>query len=486
MNGKHYIGSNAVSFQSTGKTQTIDGVVLVVDEGTEYRAGDQSGYVLELECPYGTQAMADALMEKMRGQSYEGFETAGAKLPMEAELGDGVTVKGMYGPLVRRRVQFVGDLASDISAPVGGDTDHEFGYTDPTQRAIERKAAQTRSYIDKQADAIKIGVEEDLGGQISEIDVKVGEITSTVEKQGEAVSTLTQTADGLTASVGTLSATVDNVSGQLSLKVGRDENDQIVSMLNASADVINIKGNRLTIDSDKFKVAEDGTVTANNAVITSSSGEGTLTLGDGQVISTVPYFSSSPGSGGTYSAILGDGQVICKDDNKEDVYSYVGIHGLGATNGEKASSLDASELRVETVYADHVWGTFNLLWSNYSPGSTFSNRSLTIPGLSEYDMIAVVQNYSTSSPGYTATGFFFRDFSSNSSLAVNCGTYSTSSSGNGHVSSLRVYRFGTTSSDVVTVSPGRVLNNNGVTEDDQFGIPVAIYGGHINYALSYS
>ena len=57
--------------------------------------------------------------------------------------------------------------------------------------------------------------------------------------------------------------------------VGRDENDQIVSMLNASADQINIKGNRFTLDSDNFKVNADGTVTAKNAKVSgqiSSSG----------------------------------------------------------------------------------------------------------------------------------------------------------------------------------------------------------------------
>ena len=63
------------------------------------------------------------------------------------------------------------------------------------------------------------------------------------------------------------------------LKVGRDENDQIVSMLNASADDINIKAGRvLNISSDKlvinctnFKLSEGGTVIANDINITGGS-----------------------------------------------------------------------------------------------------------------------------------------------------------------------------------------------------------------------
>lgn len=50
------------------------------------------------------------------------------------------------------------------------------------------------------------------------------------------------------------------VRAELSLKLGYDDNDQIVSMLNASADIITITGNRLTIDSDYFTLAEDGTI----------------------------------------------------------------------------------------------------------------------------------------------------------------------------------------------------------------------------------
>ena len=52
------------------------------------------------------------------------------------------------------------------------------------------------------------------------------------------------------------------MEAELSLKLGYDDNDQIVSMLNASANIITIRGNRLTIESDHFDVTADGTVYA--------------------------------------------------------------------------------------------------------------------------------------------------------------------------------------------------------------------------------
>ena len=56
--------------------------------------------------------------------------------------------------------------------------------------------------------------------------------------------------------------TEDNVKAELELTIKKDENDKIVSMLNASAEVITLKGNRISIESDNFTLTGDGTVTA--------------------------------------------------------------------------------------------------------------------------------------------------------------------------------------------------------------------------------
>jgi hypothetical protein len=52
------------------------------------------------------------------------------------------------------------------------------------------------------------------------------------------------------------------IEAELALKIGYDDNDQIVSMLNAAADIINIRGNRIIIESDKFTLDEDGSISA--------------------------------------------------------------------------------------------------------------------------------------------------------------------------------------------------------------------------------
>lgn len=53
---------------------------------------------------------------------------------------------------------------------------------------------------------------------------------------------------------------INEIKGSLELKISKDENDEIVSMLNASAKEINLKSNRFSLESDKTKIKKDGTV----------------------------------------------------------------------------------------------------------------------------------------------------------------------------------------------------------------------------------
>lgn len=52
------------------------------------------------------------------------------------------------------------------------------------------------------------------------------------------------------------------IAAELSLKIGANESGKVISMINASADTITIKGNRLTIESTNFELTQDGTVKA--------------------------------------------------------------------------------------------------------------------------------------------------------------------------------------------------------------------------------
>lgn len=53
---------------------------------------------------------------------------------------------------------------------------------------------------------------------------------------------------------------IQNINGSLELKLDKNDNDQVVSMLNASANVINLESNRFSMKSDYSSINQDGIV----------------------------------------------------------------------------------------------------------------------------------------------------------------------------------------------------------------------------------
>lgn len=79
-----------------------------------------------------------------------------------------------------------------------------------------------------------------------------------LEKQTN--SKFEQTANSISAEVDRAQKAEGQLDASLELKLGRDENDQVVSMINASADQITLRGNRLIIESNNFQLDAGGNV----------------------------------------------------------------------------------------------------------------------------------------------------------------------------------------------------------------------------------
>ena len=70
-----------------------------------------------------------------------------------------------------------------------------------------------------------------------------------------------QTASSISAEVDRAQKAEGELDASLELKLGRDENDQVISMINASADQITLRGNRLVVESNNFRLDGNGKVT---------------------------------------------------------------------------------------------------------------------------------------------------------------------------------------------------------------------------------
>ena len=217
MNGKYYIGKKVSSFEAYHPEDPITGVQLTVDQSNAYFAGDMDGNVWEMQCPYGTQQMANNILASLRGQVYKGFEAQDAVLPPQAELGDGITVNGLYSVLGYRKVDFGPGHFSTVSAPGNNEPDEEYKYLGQKDRDEQYRRADTYSYIEKTSEEIKLGVKNDLEQQSTEFSIELGKVQTTIEDRINGLSTsITADLDGIRTRVEKTEKGIDTINTSIS------------------------------------------------------------------------------------------------------------------------------------------------------------------------------------------------------------------------------------------------------------------------------
>lgn len=177
MNGKHYLGRKVSSFEKYNTETPVTGVRLLLDDENGFEAGDMNGNVWEMENPYATQEMADNILAALKGQTYTGFEAKAAMLGLDAELGDGVTVNGLYSMLGYQNLTFGPGNTSDISAPGNDEPEEEYKYVPAKQREEARNLGKTRSIITKTASDIRAEISNEVEGLSASVDLKLDELT---------------------------------------------------------------------------------------------------------------------------------------------------------------------------------------------------------------------------------------------------------------------------------------------------------------------
>lgn len=198
MNGSVYVGQKALSLTEYEKTAPISGVILWVDDDNCYEAGDETGTVIEQDCPYASQEMANNLLATLQGYSYQGLEANGAKVSPVAELGDGLTIGGLYTQLAYQNIRFSTGEVMDVSAPGSNETLHEYKTEGETTKQFNHQIAETRSIISKTSEEILLQVENELEGLSSSFSVQLDNITGRVNGLDGEFAELSLTLDGLT------------------------------------------------------------------------------------------------------------------------------------------------------------------------------------------------------------------------------------------------------------------------------------------------
>lgn len=176
MSDKYYVGGDITSFSDNGKYKPISRVTLLVDDENSLTAGDDTGMEVIASCPHATQPMVNALLQTMKGYQYQAYEAGAANIDPAAELGDGVTVGGIYSPL--SKLSDDGRGYAGISSPGEAEMEDEYPAEGYITQEFNRKIAETRTTITKTSEEIMLKV-DGIDGKYTEVKTTLDGLTVT-------------------------------------------------------------------------------------------------------------------------------------------------------------------------------------------------------------------------------------------------------------------------------------------------------------------
>lgn len=171
MSGKIFVGNSASSLTEADKLQPYSKVT-VTDGTNSYTSGDDTGRELTVNVPLLPTTKGDTLaaniLAAVKNYRYQPYEAADALLDPAAELGDGVTVGGIYGGIHAKTTTFSRLFRATVSAPAEEEIDNEYPYLSAQERdAVRQKKQTAQNTADIAGNTADIGA---LNTQVAQID----------------------------------------------------------------------------------------------------------------------------------------------------------------------------------------------------------------------------------------------------------------------------------------------------------------------------
>ena len=396
MSDSVFVGTKAGGLETSPQFEPISKIILLVDNENYFEAGNDTGRTLEITCPYGTQAMANNLLSSLGGYAYQPATASDALIDPAAELGDAVTVGGVYTVLAQMDTTFDSLMTADIGAPGQEEIESEYPYVSQQQSDINRQIAQTRSEISKTSEEIGLRV-DGLENQYAQLKVTIDGVTI----EGPGGTTLIDggkiDADELHVNAanidGTLSANQINMTGSITWNdLASDTQSEINSAQSAASAAQSRADSAYTRADSAYNTANNvddtvsawtypgttqidgrqirtGTVTASTLrggtveILTSSEmTAGTLTV---RGASSATY-AITLASNGALSLEAGYGALHLEGGGGEIIDLYDGYIGCGRTlrpAGDSTCDVGTASWRWRSVYAQT--GTIQTSDRNY-------------------------------------------------------------------------------------------------------------------------
>ena len=261
MSDKYYVGGDITSFSDNGKYKPISRVTLLVDDENSLTAGDDTGMEVIASCPHATQPMVSALLQTMKGYQYQAYEAGAANIDPAAELGDGVTVGGIYSPL--SKLSDDGRGYAGISSPGEAEMEDEYPAEGYITQEFNRKIAETRSTITKTSEEIMLKV-KGVDGRVTSLSTSIDGIEANISSLNGSITNIKADINGLRT---TVSGKIDGSIAQSMIDQSIDKITLSVSS-SSSGTTFKILSNGVVVDSTGSidlhvdAVNIDGTLTA--------------------------------------------------------------------------------------------------------------------------------------------------------------------------------------------------------------------------------
>lgn len=160
MADKIFAGLDASAIETVPKFDPITKVTVTNGENSWSR-GDDTGRELRVELPIAKSTnggtFAQNILAKVSGLRYQPYNANGALIDPAAEIGDGVTIGGVYGGIYEQNSRFDQLHSSDIGAVADEELDNEYPYLS----AQERDAIRQKSQTTKNTNKISVVVDDD-------------------------------------------------------------------------------------------------------------------------------------------------------------------------------------------------------------------------------------------------------------------------------------------------------------------------------------
>lgn len=398
-----FVGTKAGGLETSPQFEPISKIILLVDSENYYEAGNDTGRTLEITCPYGTQAMADNLLSSLGGYAYQPATATDALIDPAAELGDAVTVGGIYTVLAQMDTTFDSLMTADIGAPGQEEIESEYPYVSQQQSEINRQIAETRSEIKKTSTEIQLSVESQINDLSASIDIQLDSITSTIQGLDGAISKIDQKVDNIRISVsnGSTSSTITLTVDGVTVSSQNITMSGLVTYTGLSSGTTTINGACIktgTIDADRLNLT--GAITfgdlsssvqndINDAYSMASQAQSDVVdISDtvnGWTYGSTTYIDGTRIMSGTVSASTIQGGTIELLDSSERTAGEISLNGSSSARYSVDIYSDGA-LRVRAGSGDLYLedGSGNNIWMDSSEGATFFDCTIVPNGNNRY------------------------------------------------------------------------------------------------------